>query len=90
MKEAAQTLTKQIQSILERNRRVEIEKAWETSWTRRVSIAFFTYLTIGLFMSSIDIARPWTNAIVPSLGFILSTLSLPVIKNLWLRKSKSL
>lgn len=33
-----QELEKEIDAIKERNRRVETEKSWETSWTRRITI----------------------------------------------------
>ncbi|MCX6713223.1 MAG: hypothetical protein NTY66_03395 [Candidatus Vogelbacteria bacterium] len=69
----------------ERNRRVETDKAWETSWTRRGLLVLFTYLSIGLYLYSINIARPWLNAIVPAVGFMISTLTMPFFKRLWLR-----
>lgn len=36
-------------------------------------------------MWTINIPKPWLNAIVPSFAFMLSTLTLPFIKKLWLR-----
>jgi len=45
----------------------------------------FTYLAIGLYLKAINIDRPWLNAIVPAIGFMLSTLTLPFIKTLWLK-----
>lgn len=80
-------INNKLEQIQTRNNRVELDKAWETSFVRKLSIAIFTYVTIGLFMNAIKIDRPWLNAIVPSLGFILSTLSLPVIKKIWLDKN---
>lgn len=78
-------LEKEINSIKERNRRVEREKAWETSWTRKIMIVVLTYVVIAVFFVFIGIADPLKNAIVPSIAFILSTLSAPFIKKLWLR-----
>lgn len=63
----------------------DTDKAWETSFTRRIVLAGLTYLAIGLYMQSVGITNPWINAIVPSVGFILSTLSLPFFKKLWLK-----
>lgn len=37
-------LEKEIQEIKKRNKRVESNKAWETSWKRRVLLVLFTYL----------------------------------------------
>ena len=39
-------LQKEIELIKERNRRVETDKSWETSWFRRMIIMIFTYLTL--------------------------------------------
>jgi hypothetical protein len=76
-------LEKEIIMIKDRNIRVESDKAWETSWTRRLLLMIFTYLAISLYMKAISLPNPWFNAIVPSIGFLLSTLTLPSFKKLW-------
>jgi len=80
-----------IRKIEDRNRRVEEDKAWETSTTRRMLLAIFTYLAIALYLSAIEISRPWVNAIVPTAGFLISSLTLPIFRMVWLkiRKGKS-
>lgn len=78
-------LEKEINLIKERNQRVEAGKAWETSWTRRILVAMFTYATIALFFLFAGVSNPFVNAIVPALAFILSTASLPFLKNFWLK-----
>jgi preprotein translocase subunit SecF len=77
---------KEIEKIKERNSRVEIDKAWEVSYTRKIIIAVLTYLVIVLFFISASVANPFLNAIVPTLGFILSTLSLPYFKKIWVER----
>ena len=77
---------KEIESIKERNARVEADKAWETSWSRRGIIAVLTYLVIVLFFFSANLPNPFVNAIVPTAGFLLSTLTLGVLKKIWLAK----
>ncbi len=79
-----QTLEERVEKIEERNVRVESDKAWETSWTRRALLAFFTYLAIGIYLWAIDIPRPWLNSIVPSVGFMISTLTMPWFKRKWI------
>ncbi|MBU0628715.1 MAG: hypothetical protein KKC75_05980 [Nanoarchaeota archaeon] len=79
------SLGKEVQSIIKRNQKVEADKAWETSLTRRLIIALTTYLLIVLFLWIIDMKHPWSNALVPTIAFILSTLSLPFFKKWWLR-----
>jgi len=83
-----QSLQKEINEIKKRNRLVEINKAWETSLTRRLLLIMFTYLSIGLYMQAISVKDPWLNAVVPSIGFLLSTLTLPFFKSLWLNKNQ--
>ncbi len=74
--------------IERRNKRVELDKAWETSWTRMLSISILTYITIILFFIIAELPKPLINSIVPTTGFILSTLSLPYLKKLWIKKQK--
>ena len=76
---------KRIEAIEQRNKKVELDKAWETSWTRIIIIAILTYLTIVLFFYFAQLPKPFINSIVPSTGFVLSTLSLPFFKKLWLK-----
>lgn len=75
----------EIEKLKGRNKRVEADKSWETSLTRRGLLIIFTYLAIGFYLSAIRIENPWLNAIVPSMGFLLSTLTLSYFKNLWIK-----
>jgi hypothetical protein len=83
-------IEERVQKIEERNKSVELDKAWETSWTRRLLIIAFTYIAIGIFLMVIHVDRPWLSAIVPAVGFTLSTLTMPYFREAWeqhLRKS---
>ncbi len=77
------TPKEELRLIKERNRRVELDKAWETSFTRKLLIFVFTYLAVGVYLWAIDIPKPWLNAIVPAVAFVLSTLTMPFFKKLW-------
>ena len=77
-------MKKEISAILERNRRVEADKAWETSKTRRAIIAAITYAVAAYLLIAINAPNPFLNALVPAAGFILSTLTLPFVKEQWL------
>lgn len=83
-----ESLEQRIQKIEDRNEKVETDKAWEISWMRRIILAVFTYLIVGLFLWTIKVSRPWINAVVPSLGFIISTLVMPFFKKIWLRRAR--
>ena len=77
---------KSIEGILQRNNRVEIDKAWETSRTRRTIIALITYLVAAAFMKTIGVEAFLLSALVPTGGYLFSTLSLPIVKKIWLQK----
>ena len=79
------TTEQRLQQIEDRNIQVEINKAWETSGTRKLLVALFTYLAIGLYLRAIAVDRPWINAIVPTIGFMISTLTMPFFKRQWVK-----
>ena len=73
------------ENIEDRNKRVEAEKAWETSLTRRALIAIITYIIVGFYLCLLKVNYPWLHALVPPIAYVLSTTSLPLIKNIWLK-----
>ena len=83
-----ENLEQKIKKIEERNQAVEADKAWEISWARRGLLMAFTYLALGTYMWAIDISRPWLNAVVPAVGFMLSTLTMPFFKEIWLKRNQ--
>lgn len=74
-----------LEAIQERNKRVEADKAWETSWARRLFIAAVTYCIAAFYMHSAGLGNAFLGAFVPTGGYLLSTLSLPFVKNYWLK-----
>lgn len=76
----------EIAAIKARNARVEADKAWEGSKTRIASVALVTYLMMVLLMSALDVETPFLSALVPTAGFLLSTLSIKAVKRLWIAK----
>ena len=82
-------LEKEIELIKERNKRVETDKAWETSWTRKICIAVLTYLVVVAYnYGIIQIDNIFLSSLVPVMGFLLSTLSLKVIRHIWEKRGK--
>ena len=67
-----------------RNARVEYDKAWETSWARRGLIMGITYACAFILLNILGHDGAWKHALVPVMGYLLSTLSLPPIKKAWL------
>lgn len=81
-----QILEQEISEIKERNARVEIDKAWETSISRKILIATLTYFVVVLLFHFMWNERPFVNAIIPTIWYLLSTLSIPIFKKIWIDK----
>ena len=82
-------LNKRIINIEIRNKKVEADKAWEVSWTRKILILVLTYIFAFLYLKIADTTNPLLGALVPCLGFFLSTLTLKFIKKIWIKKTRS-
>jgi len=77
-------LEKEVEAIKARNKRVETDKAWETSWTRRICIMVLTYVVVVLYSFTISkVQNIWLSSLVPVIGFTLSTLSLGLVRKFW-------
>lgn len=80
-------LEKEIEQIKERNKRVELDKAWETSWTRKICIMILTYIVVIIYSYVIrNFDNIFLSSLVPVIGFTLSTLSLRLVRKLWEKK----
>lgn len=79
-------LEAQVESLKARNTRVESDKAWETSLTRVAVLVGITYLITALVFRLISVPNPLLNALIPTIGYLLSTQTLPVIKKWWLER----
>ncbi len=74
----------EIEKIQERNKRVELDKKWETSWTRRLCICALTYIVVILYSYITSKTNNiFLSSLVPVIGFTLSTLSLKGVRRLW-------
>lgn len=82
-------LENEIEKIKERNKKVELDKEWETSWTRRIFICILTYIVVVIYSNLINkISNIWLSSLVPVIGFTLSTVSLRLIRNFWEKNKK--
>lgn len=82
----SENIKTELDAIKARNQRVEIDKAWETSRFRVFSIALLTYAMMVLLMSVLQVEKPHLSALVPTAGFMLSTVSLRFAKRFWIEK----
>lgn len=80
-------LKNRIEKIEKRNKSVETDKAWETSWPRRICVMILTYIIVIIYSYLI---KKYDNillsSLVPVIGFTLSTLSIRVVRKFWERK----
>ncbi|NOS67001.1 MAG: hypothetical protein HOO67_01385 [Candidatus Peribacteraceae bacterium] len=78
-----------LNAVIERNKRVEAEKAWEVSITRRLFVAGLTYITALVTFWFLDQPQFALIALVPALAYVVSTLSLPWMKRRWMKKRQN-
>ena len=81
-----QQLKEEIRALKLRNERVEADKAWEISWFRALLIALMTYFITALVFFSIGVERFLLNAVIPTAAYLISTQSLPLIKQWWITR----
>jgi hypothetical protein len=79
------TLEKRVEKLEARNKRVEADKAWETSWTRRLLIMILTYAVVVIYLKFVIHINPWINGLVPVIGFFVSTLTISAVKKHWMQ-----
>lgn len=77
-------MEERLQKIEERNARVEADKAWETSWFRIILISVITYIVASLVLWLIGAENYLLGALIPTVGYFLSTLSIPFLKKWWI------
>jgi len=77
-------LETRIAAIESRNRSVSVDKKWETSLTRRIFVCTITYISASLLFIYVIPSPQWyLAALVPVVGYILSTLGLPWARRFW-------
>lgn len=81
-----QTVEQRIKNIEERNKRVEKDKAWETSILRRILITGLTYMTIVSYLIIIGAEKPFISAVVPAVGYFISTLVIKSVRDWWINR----
>lgn len=79
-------IEQRLQNTEERNLRVEADKAWETSASRIGSVMLITYIIACGVLMVIGNENPFRNALIPVVGYFLSTQSLPFLKRVWISR----
>lgn len=84
MEEKVQNLEKEVGEIKQRNLRVEADKAWETSYFRILLISIIIYIIeLRYFIRS---GNYFLNALITTIGFLISVQSFSFIKKWWIKK----
>ena len=86
LQEKINELENSIKKIEKRNKKVEANKSWETSIFRKVSVAIITYIFMIIVMYLLWIENVFINALIPTFGYILSTLWIEVLKKNYIKK----
>ncbi len=82
-------IEKEIINIKKRNKQKELDKEWETSFTRRIFIMLLTYIVVVIYSYLIRNHNfIFLSSLVPVIGFLLSTLSLKFIRKIWEKNRK--
>lgn len=87
MEDKIKNLEESINAINDRNKKVAADKAWERSSFRVFSLCVITYVVASFLMYFIGVQDYLFNALIPTLGYLLSTQSLPIIKKWWINKN---
>lgn len=83
-------IEQEIENIKIRNKRVELDKKWETCWTRKICIMILTYIVVIAYSYVIrNYDNIFLSSLVPVIGFTLSTLSLGFVRKVWEDKNKT-
>ena len=88
LRQANTELQAKLEAVFARNARVELDKQWETSLTRFLCVTLITYIMMNLILWTIGGPFPPVHAIVPTCGYMLSTLTLPQLKKWWISKQR--
>lgn len=88
LEQEIEQLKKEIENIKARNRRVEADKAWETSWIRTLFVALSTFILALGFMLLVEEREPFGKALIGTIAYIMSTSTYGMLKNWWLEKNR--
>lgn len=76
----------EVEALKLRNIKVEADKAWEISWTRRFIIAIVTYIVVAAWLAMLGVPHHLLHALVPLVGYLLGMAALPTLKTYWIEK----
>ena len=86
LKDRIDLLEKELEKIKWRNQKVEADKAWETSLLRKILVAIITYTIVVIVMYLLKLENIFVSALIPTAWFLLSTLSINIVKTIYIER----
>ena len=84
-------LEKQLNEIKKRNQRVELDKKWETSYTRRIFIMLITYFVVVIYSVMIQkMDSIWLSYALIDTGFLSREHAISIVEDRTNHKNDSL
>ncbi|MCF7905583.1 hypothetical protein K9L63_00090 [Candidatus Gracilibacteria bacterium] len=83
-----ENLKHEIETIKERNNRVELDKKWETSWTRRIFLAVLSYVATYIFLRIIHAENAVYGAMIPAGAYLLQQMTVRPLRAFWENANK--
>jgi hypothetical protein len=85
MSENIKELQQEIETIKQRNKRVEADKAWEISLFRLTVLSIATFIFSITVLYFVKAEEYLLGALSSTAGLIISSQSLPFIKKWWIK-----
>lgn len=85
LSERMERLQAEVEALKQRNFEKDRGKEYEGSYTRIFFLMMITYWTLFAYMYIIETNNPFLDAIVPTVGFNISTWKLPFVKEWWIQ-----
>ena len=72
-----------LKKVLSRNKKVDKEVLWKNSYTHRISVSILIYVISVCCFYFTSVSEIFIIALIPSLGYFISTIKLKIIRNIW-------
>lgn len=86
LKDRIDRLEKELEKIKWRNQKVEADKAWETSCSRKILVAIIIYTIVVIVMYLLKLENIFVSAWIPTAWFLLSTLTINIVKKMYIER----
>jgi len=86
LKDRIDLLEKELEKIKWRNQKVEADKAWETSCSRKILVAIIIYTIVVIVMYLLKLENIFVSAWIPTAWFLLSTLTINIVKKMYIER----